>query len=63
MVGSRSGLRGADRAGRARALQYDLAPSLYGVLALSLLLGTPVLSLVGGIGGLLLVGGIASKKS
>src|ERR1041384_373793 len=32
------------------ALQYDLAPGLYGVLALSLLLGTPVLSLIGAIG-------------
>ena len=38
------------------ALQYDLAPSLYGVLALSLLLGTPVLSLVGGIGAALTLG-------
>ena len=32
------------------ALQYDLAPQLFGVLALSLLLGTPVLSLIGAIG-------------
>jgi heme exporter protein B len=31
------------------ALQYDLAAQLYGVLALSLLLGTPVLSLIGAI--------------
>ena len=38
------------------ALQYDLAPSLYGILALSLLLGTPVLSLVGGIGAALTLG-------
>ena len=38
------------------ALQYDLPPSLYGVLALSLLLGTPVLSLVGGIGAALTLG-------
>jgi len=38
------------------ALQYDLAPSLYGVLALSLLLGTPVLSLLGGIGAALTLG-------
>jgi heme exporter protein B len=38
------------------ALQYDLAPSLYGVLAVSLLLGTPVLSLVGGIGAALTLG-------
>jgi heme exporter protein B len=38
------------------ALQYDLDPGLYGVLALSLLLGTPVLSLVGGIGAALTLG-------
>jgi len=38
------------------ALQYDLAAGLYGVLALSLLLGTPVLSLVGGIGAALTLG-------
>ncbi|MBV8033284.1 MAG: heme exporter protein CcmB [Betaproteobacteria bacterium] len=38
------------------ALQYDVSPSLYGVLALSLLLGTPVLSLVGGIGAALTLG-------
>ena len=38
------------------ALQYDLASGLYGVLALSLLLGTPVLSLVGAIGAALTLG-------
>ena len=38
------------------ALQYDLPPSLYGVLVLSLLLGTPVLSLVGAIGAALTLG-------
>jgi heme exporter protein B len=38
------------------ALQYDLPASLYGVLALSLLLGTPVLSLIGGIGAALTLG-------
>jgi heme exporter protein B len=38
------------------ALQYDLAPALYGVLALSLLLGTPVLSLLGAIGAALTLG-------
>ena len=38
------------------ALQYDLAPPLYGVLALSLLLGTPVLSLIGAIGAALTLG-------
>jgi heme exporter protein B len=38
------------------ALQYDLQPALYGVLALSLLLGTPVLSLVGAIGAALILG-------
>jgi heme exporter protein B len=38
------------------ALQYDLAPALYGVLAVSLLLGTPVLSLIGAIGAALTLG-------
>ena len=38
------------------ALQYDLERPLYGVLALSLLLGTPVLSLVGAIGAALALG-------
>jgi heme exporter protein B len=38
------------------ALQYDLAGELYGVLALSLLLGTPVLSLIGAIGAALTLG-------
>jgi len=38
------------------ALQYDLAAQLYGVLALSLLLGTPVLSLIGAIGAALTLG-------
>jgi heme exporter protein B len=38
------------------ALQYDLDGGLYGVLALSLLLGTPVLSLIGGIGAALTLG-------
>ena len=38
------------------ALQYDLERSLYGVLALSLLLGTPVLSLIGAIGAALTLG-------
>jgi heme exporter protein B len=38
------------------ALQYDLDPYLYGVLALSLLLGTPVLSLVGAVGAALTLG-------
>ena len=38
-------------------LQYDLGgPDLYGVLALSLLLGTPVLSLIGAIGAALTLG-------
>jgi len=37
-------------------LQYDLPASLYGVLVLSLLLGTPVLSLVGAIGAALTLG-------
>ncbi|HEX7249473.1 MAG TPA: heme exporter protein CcmB [Burkholderiales bacterium] len=38
------------------ALQYDLPAALYGTLALSLLLGTPVLSLVGAIGAALILG-------
>jgi len=38
------------------ALQYDLAAPLYPVLALSLLLGTPVLSLIGAIGAALTLG-------
>jgi heme exporter protein B len=38
------------------ALQYDLAGGLQGVLALSLLLGTPVLSLIGAIGAALTLG-------
>jgi heme exporter protein B len=38
------------------ALQYDVAPALYGVLALSLLLGTPVLSLIGAVGAALTLG-------
>ncbi len=38
------------------ALQYDLPASLYGVLALSLLLGTPILSLIGAIGAALTLG-------
>ena len=38
------------------ALQYDLGVGLWGVLALSLLLGTPVLSLVGAIGAALTLG-------
>jgi heme exporter protein B len=38
------------------ALQYDLAAQLFGVLALSLLLGTPVLSLIGAIGAALTLG-------
>jgi len=38
------------------ALQYDLPVSLYGTLALSLLLGTPVLSLIGAIGAALTLG-------
>ena len=38
------------------ALQYDLPAALYGVLALSLLLGTPVLSLLGAIGAALVLG-------
>jgi heme exporter protein B len=38
------------------ALQYDVPAALYGVLALSLLLGTPVLSLIGAIGAALTLG-------
>src|SRR5689334_11421271 len=38
------------------ALQYDIERSLFGVLALSLLLGTPVLSLIGAIGAALTLG-------
>jgi heme exporter protein B len=38
------------------ALQYDVASSLYGVLALSLLLGTPILSIIGAIGAALTLG-------
>ena len=38
------------------ALQFDLDGVLYGVLALSLLLGTPVLSLVGAVGAALTLG-------
>src|SRR5262245_46765133 len=38
------------------ALQYDLPASLYGVLALSLLLGTPVLSMIGAVGAALTLG-------
>ncbi|HEX6266392.1 MAG TPA: heme exporter protein CcmB [Burkholderiales bacterium] len=38
------------------ALQYDLPQTLYGVLALSLLLGTPVLSMIGAIGAALTLG-------
>jgi heme exporter protein B len=38
------------------ALQYDLAPELWGTLALSLLLGTPVLSFIGAIGAALTLG-------
>jgi heme exporter protein B len=38
------------------ALQYDLPAPLYGVLALSLLLGTPVLSMIGAIGAALTLG-------
>jgi heme exporter protein B len=38
------------------ALQYDLASSLYGVLALSLVLGTPLLSIIGAIGAALTLG-------
>ena len=38
------------------ALQYDLPAPLFGVLAVSLLLGTPVLSLIGAIGAALTLG-------
>ncbi len=38
------------------ALQYDIDSVLHGVLALSLLLGTPVLSLVGAVGAALTLG-------
>ena len=38
------------------ALQYDVPASLYGVLALSLLLGTPVLSMLGAVGAALTLG-------
>jgi heme exporter protein B len=38
------------------ALQYDLPAALYPVLALSLLLGTPVLSMIGAIGAALTLG-------
>ncbi len=38
------------------ALQYDLPAPLFGVVALSLLLGTPVLSLIGAIGAALTLG-------
>ena len=38
------------------ALQFDLDQSLFGVLVLSLLLGTPVLSLIGAIGAALTLG-------
>lgn len=38
------------------ALQFDLPPSACGVMALSLLLGTPVLSLIGAVGAALTVG-------
>jgi heme exporter protein B len=38
------------------AIQYDLDSVLYGVLVLSLLLGTPVLSLVGAVGAALTLG-------
>jgi len=38
------------------ALQYDIAAPLYAVLALSLLLGTPVLSIIGAIGAALTLG-------
>ena len=38
------------------ALQYDVAAVLYPVLALSLLLGTPVLSMIGAIGAALTLG-------
>ena len=38
------------------AIQYDVAAGLYGVLALSLLLGTPILSIIGAIGAALTLG-------
>jgi heme exporter protein B len=38
------------------ALQYDLDRALYGVLMLSLLLGTPILSFIGAIGAALILG-------
>src|SRR5437016_12957142 len=38
------------------ALQYDLERPLYGVLTLSLLLGTPILSIIGAIGAALTLG-------
>jgi heme exporter protein B len=38
------------------ALQYDVPARLFGVLALSLLLGTPVLSMIGAIGAALTLG-------
>jgi len=38
------------------ALQYDVAGPLYAVLALSLLLGTPILSIIGAIGAALTLG-------
>jgi len=38
------------------ALQYDVERSLFGVLALSLMLGTPVLSFIGAIGAALTLG-------
>ena len=38
------------------ALQYDLEAPLYGVLALSLLIGTPILSIIGAIGAALTLG-------
>src|SRR5207244_729161 len=38
------------------ALQYDLGADLYGVLAVSLLLGTPLLSLAGAVGAALTLG-------
>ena len=38
------------------ALQYDVAGPLYGVLGLSLLLGTPILSIIGAIGAALTLG-------
>ena len=38
------------------AIQYDVGAGLYGVLALSLLLGTPILSIIGAIGAALTLG-------